>query len=388
VTSRDAVAALMTPPGRGAIATIRVSVDWGSWAPLDTLAFRAANGRPLNGQSVGRVVFGSWGTDSIEQVVVCPISEQSLEIHCHGGIAAARRILRDLANAGCRMIEWTEALASDSTPLYAEISGALSRATTLRTAAILWEQADGIFESAVRSLTLSARANVPTATPGIANLLAWSAFGLHLTRPWRVVLAGRPNVGKSSLANSLLGYTRALVFDQPGTTRDVVSASAAIDGWPIELFDTAGLRESDDPLEAAGIEQARHATQSADLVLVLIDVSQPASQSDRAILARHPKAIVVAHKCDLSSYDGADRWSPVERETWIPASSKNTAGIDVLAIEIAKRLVPHVPPTATPIPTTERQIGLLERALSAAERFDRVATLEALEELIAGVDPQ
>jgi tRNA modification GTPase len=293
-----------------------------------------------------------------------------------------------LASAGCRVIEWTEALVADSTPLYAEISGALSRATTLRTAAILWEQADGVFESTVRSLLLSAPADVPVATREIADLLAWSAFGLHLTRPWRVVLAGRPNVGKSSLANALLGYTRALVFDQPGTTRDVVSASTAIDGWPIELFDTAGLRESDDPLEAAGIEQARHAAQSADLVVVLIDVSQPASLSDRAILARHPQAIVVAHKCDLPWHDGPDRWSPVERETWIPASSKTTAGIDVLAAEVVQRLVPHVPPTATPIPTTERQVGLLERALSAAERSDRVATLEALEELIAGVEPR
>ena len=73
------------------------------------------------------------------------------------------------------------------------------------------------------------------------------------------MLAGRPNVGKSSLTNALLGYTRSIVFDQPGTTRDVVTATTAIDGWPIEFSDTAGLREGSEPLEAAGIERAASA---------------------------------------------------------------------------------------------------------------------------------
>ena len=87
-------------------------------------------------------------------------------------------------------------------------------------------------------------ADLQAAAARIREWLAWEDFGLHLTRPWNVVLAGRPNVGKSSLINALLGYTRSIVFDQPGTTRDVVTAATAIDGWPIELSDTAGLRES------------------------------------------------------------------------------------------------------------------------------------------------
>src|SRR5262249_44905395 len=152
---------------------------------------------------------------------------------------------------------------------------ALSRATTLRTAAILWEQASGVFESAIRKLRSSVAADVSAAAAEMRAWLARVDFGLHLTSPWSVVLVGRPNVGKSSLINAILGYTWSIVFDEPVTTRDVVSASTAIDGWPIELYDVAGLRESDDPLEAAGIERARQKLETTDLSIYLIDVSQP-----------------------------------------------------------------------------------------------------------------
>ena len=101
-----ALAALLTPPGRGAIATIRVSVEWESWQPLDVLPFRAANRRPLSVQPVGRVVFGRWGAGLEEDVVICVVDCHALEIHCHGGQAAAQRILRDLESTGCRVVGW------------------------------------------------------------------------------------------------------------------------------------------------------------------------------------------------------------------------------------------------------------------------------------------
>jgi tRNA modification GTPase len=377
-------AALWTPSGRGAIATIRVAPDWASWPSLDALPFRAANGKPLSAQTVGRVLFGRWGTGTEEDVVVCPVDCQSLEIHCHGGAAAAQRILRDLAGAGCRVVDWLELLRQTESPLCAEILGELSRATTLQTAAILWEQANEVFESAVRDLASVAPADLESAAARIRAWLEWGEFGLHLTRPWRVVLAGRPNVGKSSLINALLGYTRSLVFDQPGTTRDVVSAATAIDGWPIELSDTAGLRESNDPLESAGIERARATLESADLPVILIDISQPASQSDRAMMARHPHALVVAHKCDLPTYEGPDGWLTSESRAWLRASSKSGAGVDALVAAISARLVPAVPPADTLVPMSVRQIALLQGALDAAERSDIAAVGQQLNELITG----
>jgi tRNA modification GTPase len=89
-----------------------------------------------------------------------------------------------------------------------------------------------------------------------------------------VVIAGPPNVGKSSLINALLGYQRAIVFDQPGTTRDVLTATTAIDGWPVELADTAGIREGDDAIETEGVARALAEIRAADLVVEVWDASQ------------------------------------------------------------------------------------------------------------------
>ena len=380
------LAALLTPSGRGAIATIRVALVQASRPVVDAWPFRAVNGRPLSVQSVGRIVFGHWGSEPAEEVVVCALDDATLEIHCHGGDAAARRILRDLADAGCRVVASPQFLQQTESPLRAEVLRELCRATTLPTAAILWEQANGLFESAVRSVIAAAPANLPAAADRVRDWLAWADFGLHLTRPWRVVLAGRPNVGKSSLINAILGYTRCIVFDQPGTTRDVVSAQTAIDGWPIELSDTAGLRASADPLESAGIERARQTLETADLVVVLIDISQPASDADRAILAEHRPAIVVAHKCDLPTYEGSDRWQRGETATWLRASAKTGAGVEALVAAISRQLVPRVPPPDSLIPLTERHVALLETALAAAERDDSARLVQSLGDLLAGMD--
>jgi len=381
--SKSPVAALWTPSGRGAIATIRVCLEPGSRPLLDALPYRAANGKPLSAQAIGRIVFGHWGTGAGEEAVTCAIDDRTLEIHCHGGEAAARSILRDLESSGCLLVSWPEALRHGELPLRAEIVEQVCRATTLRTAAILWEQANGVFESSVRSLIESMPASTTTAAERIRDWLAWGEFGLHLTRPWRVVLAGRPNVGKSSLINAILGYTRSVVFDQPGTTRDVVSASTAIDGWPIELSDTAGLRESADPLEAEGIERARATLNAANLVLVLIDISQPKSQSDRALIAEYPRAIIVAHKCDLPTFEGMEEEPPLESADWLRVSSKTGAGIDALVTAISHTLVPRVPPSKCLIPVTERQIALLARAVEAVQRSD---ALGSLNELLAASD--
>ena len=105
------------------------------------------------------------------------------------------------------------------------------------------------------------------------EMLQFRDLGLHLTTPWRVVLAGAPNVGKSSLMNAIAGYQRAIVSPTPGTTRDVVTVTTAIDGWPVQLADTAGLRETQDELESAGVALADAAIGEADLVIVVSDAS-------------------------------------------------------------------------------------------------------------------
>jgi tRNA modification GTPase len=167
------------------------------------------------------------------------------------------------------------------------------------------------------------------------------------------VIAGRPNVGKSSLVNALVGYQRAIVFDQPGTTRDVVAVSTAIDGWPVELADTAGLRQAGDALEAEGIQLAENEIAAADLVLLVFDASQPLQSEDTSLLGKWPDALLVLNKSDLPAAGehptGAVQTSALRRE-----------GIDTLLKAISRRLVPDPPPPGIAVPFTQRQVGMLE----------------------------
>ncbi|HUG90719.1 MAG TPA: GTPase [Planctomycetaceae bacterium] len=382
------IAALLTPRGRGAVATIGFAGDAGRIDRARPPLFRAANGRPLAKQEIGRVIFGRWGEEPPEEVVVCRVDETIVEINCHGGDAAARRILRQLEAAGSAVVPANEFLVLTQDPLAAELADAVGRATTLRTATILLEQSSGRLRDELLALLAAAddpprtredrrtefhsvrtsedvalaRGRSGTPSCGVLRerldaLLAWTRFGMHLTRPWSVVLAGRPNVGKSSLINALVGYARSIVFDQPGTTRDVVTAETAFEGWPVRLTDTAGLRSGADPLESAGIERAREQLAGADCRVLLIDTSGRPGESDRRLLAEWPEALVVAHKSDLP-----DAWGDAVPPGAIGVSSLTGAGVGELTAAIVRRLVPAVPEAGTAIPVTERQMRLLRAA--------------------------
>jgi tRNA modification GTPase len=374
-----ALAALLTPQGRGAVATIRLV---GPCALLDRGApalFQAANGKPLDSQSIARIVFGHWGPEPGEEVVVCRYHDRAIEIHCHGGDAAARRILADLEHSGCQVVSWQE-LDLPGTCLFAtECREALANACTLRTADLLLEQCSGTLLAAFEALRQAAGA--PDIARGgllaqIDGLLEWAEFGFHLSSPWKVVILGRPNVGKSSLLNALAGFARAIVFDEPGTTRDVVTAETAFQGWPVRLIDTAGIRESGSKLETAGIALARDAAASANCRVIVIDGSQPPHQDDVDLLAAWPGALVVAHKGDLP-----DGWGERLPAAALRVSSKTGAAIDDLIAEIVKRLVPRVPEPGTAIPVTARQVAMLQRARLSLVEGNTAACRTTLEEI-------
>ncbi len=373
-------AAVLTPTGRGAVATIRVM---GDLAQLDQAAplFLAANGRSLRDQLPRRIVFGQWGRGATEDLVVSRLADDTLEIHCHGGDAAVRRILDDLQQQiGCAVVSWQQQRASGVELCDVECLDALSRATTERTAEILLEQSTGLLRRAFERLELitpgdgspRAAAAMPAqdATSRherivqIDDLLSWADFGLHLTQPWNVVLTGLPNVGKSSLINRLLGYERAIVFDQPGTTRDAVTADTALEGWPVRLIDTAGLRDTAEELEAAGIALARQRLATADLRIVLVDVSEPPSADDERLLAEWPEAIVVAHKVDLPER-WPDQWCERLPQRVVRVSSATSEGIPELQRVLVERLIPRVPPLGTAVPVNARQIELLHATRAA-----------------------
>ena len=358
------IARQLTGPGRSAIATIRVEGDLTALDVPDSL-FRAVNGKPVAEFAINALYFGVWG-DPGEDVVVCRTGDDSLEITCHGGVAAVSRVLADLAGRGFSTMSGGVQLADDalrrsdaqrrvdtSAGLHLPLS-VLQGARTQRTAEILLEQVSGTWDRFVTQLADSRSDDARTL---IEQALTRADFGRHLIEPWNVVLCGRPNVGKSSLMNSLAGFTRSIVSEQAGTTRDRVTLETAIDGWPVRITDTAGIRETQNPIEREGVAQTLAAIDEADLVLIVLDRSEPLTAEDYRLLDRQPRRrIVIAHKADLAPAT-QDRW-PLDT---LAVSSVSGNGIESLLKTIASGLVPQVPDHGCPVPVTRQQVEWLER---------------------------
>ncbi len=370
---------VLTAPGRSAIAVVTVAGP--AAVELVDGHFQAANGWSLSEQPLARIVYGHWDTAAGEDVVVCRRDTDEVEIHCHGGTQSVARIAAALTSAGGEQVDWRQWIAQRSAcQLAAEAQVALATATTFRAAKILLDQYHGALRCELEAIRgLLGASELERAAERIEQLLNLADFGLHLTRPWRVAIVGRPNVGKSSLVNALAGYQRAIEFDQPGTTRDVVSATTALDGWPVELSDTAGQHATRDEVELAGIALAQNELRRADLTIWLLDASTligERAQSVEEIVARQAedvaapwnrlRTLIVVNKCDLAipptSLAGE----------FLAISATVGTGIPELIETLARRLVPRPPPPAAAIPFTLRQVDLLRETLDHC-RAERIA---------------
>ena len=373
-------AIVLTPEGRGAVAV--VLVEGAEAAAIVDRCFHSASGKPLSDYPLGDIAFGRWLSTSGEELVVCRRSEERVEIHCHGGKAAVAAVLEALASAGCEAVSWADwGDERGENRIQTQAIEALARATTERTAAILLDQYDGALggeiQAVVRQLENDDDASLAEAQAALNALQAKAAIGRHLTEPFRIVLAGRPNVGKSSLINALAGYRRSIVFDQPGTTRDVVTARAALDGWPVELADTAGIRHAKDPLERVGVQRAERSLAEADVRVLVFDRSCAWSFEDQALLQTWPDAVVVHNKADLPAVDAPLRPASIETS----ATTKN--GIDRLIQAIVARLAPESPAPGAAVPFDESHFQALGQAAEALARGNRPAAAAVLQALLS-----
>lgn len=363
-THAHCTAALLTPRGRGAVATIAVTGP-GATAAVAKF-FHSPSGRRLEAAPHRKVLFGRW-TSSQEELVVCRLAEERVEIHCHGGSAAAAAVMQSLASAGCTPIDWKQWTAEgEPDHLAAQALAALAEARTLRTAAILLDQYHGALRDELDPvLNDLAAAQNDSAMQRLQKLAQYGQIGKRLTTGWRVVLAGAPNVGKSSLINALVGYRRSIVVDRPGTTRDVVAVQTAIDGWPVELADTAGLRAAADEIEAAGVARARAATLQADVVVLVTEFGAAARESEfLPPLADQQRILRVVNKSDLAPPETASSLNGIS------TSALNGAGIDKLIAAISAAIVPAAPPPGAAVPFSQPQLSAISSALAALKTGD------------------
>jgi tRNA modification GTPase len=365
----DVIAALATPPGRSAIAVVRLS---GS----DALAVAARVTR-TNDPAAGPGDLARWtprvahlvtlitsDDTPIDQALVtvyrAPNSytgEDLVEFSCHGGLLAPAQLLAALHAAGARAAapgEFTRraVLHGKLDLLQAEAVGDLIDSTAPAQGRAALSQLDGALSTRLMALReallellalLSYNIDFPEEDEGpvprerilsmqgrvreeLGRLLATAPAGQRLHDGALVVLAGRPNAGKSSLFNALLGSNRALVTEIPGTTRDTIEAESSVLGWPVRYADTAGLRDADERLERMGIEVSRRYVAAADLVLLCVEAGRDLTPEEREL--EREGAMVVRSKADLSPGSGDG----------IRVSAVTGIGLDSLREAIAARL--------------------------------------------------
>ena len=406
--ARDTIAAIATPPGTGGVSIIRIS-----GGEALAIAARVSGITPAPRRATLAHIRDARG-DTLDQALLlyypAPHSytgEDTLEIQGHGGIAVTQAVFAAVLDAGARLAEPGEytrrAYLNNKIDLaQAEAIADLINARSQAAVKAANRSLQGDFSRQIETLAadlLALRIYIEAALDfpeeeidflregdiaarlqgwgeRLRTLLAQSTQGRLMNDGINLVIAGKPNAGKSSLLNALVGEERAIVTAQAGTTRDIVRETILIHGMPVNILDTAGLREAEDLVEQEGIRRTRHALSQADLILLLRDGSALDDAADDELPANIPQ---------LLAYNKADQTPPAVQAQhadglWI--SAKTGAGIDALRDAIACA-VGRDSREESPYIARERHL----RALHQAERHyqDALAQLHSSQngELIA-----
>jgi len=409
VTEFDTIAAIATPPGEGAISIVRLSGD-----DAVTLADQVFKGKDLTKVSSHTINYGHFidpkTREIIDEVMVSVLRapktftrEDTVEINCHGGIVPTNKILQVLLTNGARLAEPGEftkrAFLHGRIDLaQAESVMDLIRAKTDRSMKAALNQLDGELSQLIRNLRqeildVLAQVEVNIDYPEyddveemtskllrekaldvcakIEQLLVTARQGKILREGLATVLVGRPNVGKSSLLNHLLHEDKAIVTDIAGTTRDVIEEYVNVLGVPLKLVDTAGIRETDDRVEKIGVERSRQALDRSDLVILLLNASEPLTTEDIELLqlTQDKKRIIVLNKMDLEpKLDLNELYQYVDKAEVLKTSVLKNEGIRELEEHIATLFYGGIENSQTTVLVTNaRHIALLEQAKVALE---------------------
>lgn len=366
----DTIASIATNLGESGVSIIRVSGDK-SLSIVNNI-FRGKNGRSLDDMKTYTMRYGFIidieNGEKLDEVIISYMkgprsftAEDTVEINCHGGVIVTKRILEEVVRAGARLAlpgEFTKrAFLNGRIDLsQAEAVIDIITAKTELSAKSALEQSGGKLSreiSIIRDRLLEViahieatvdypeddleevtadRAKISTQTiiENIQNLLSNADEGKILREGLSTVIVGKPNVGKSSILNELLMETRAIVTDIPGTTRDVIEEYINVEGIPIKIIDTAGIRSTEDLVEKIGVEKSREKIISADLVVLVLDVSRELSEEDRDIIEfiKNKNYIVLLNKIDLKSKINKEDIKELNSKYIINISAKSGEGLD------------------------------------------------------------
>lgn len=417
----DTIAAVATAPGESGIGIIRISGE-AAGKVLRTV-FKPAHPEKMENRKMSYGHILDPNTGAVIDEVLCvfmkgPLTytaEDTAEINCHGGMIPLRKTLELVLRSGARLAEPGEftkrAFLNGRLDLsQAEAVIDVIRAKTDRTFDVAIKQLEGVFSEKIREIRAmlmdilvnmtvnidypdedieemtyeNLKNDLQEIDEQIAALLRGASTGRILRDGLNVAIIGKPNVGKSSLMNCLLREARAIVTEIPGTTRDTIEENLSIQGIPVKLTDTAGIRETEDQIEKIGIEKSKRSFNAADLIIFILDSSQKLSAEDREImeLLKEKKAVVLLNKTDLgAALSAAELQKHLPEAAIIGTSMKTGDGLEKLEEKIAEMVCQgQVSQRDSVLVTSARHQHLLEQAqTSVRDALQMTEHGEALE---------
>ena len=417
----ETIAAISTPAGEGAIGIVRLSGK--TAVAIADRIFRSPSDKrleqvPTHTIHYGHLIDPSADDQVVEEVMVSVMRapktftrEDVVEINCHGGVTSVNRVLSLALRNGAQLAEPGEftkrAFLNGRIDLaQAEAVMDLIRAQTDRAMDVALQQMEGRLSQLIHSLRqgiiemlaqVEVNIDYPEYDDGeevtlpmliekstwiereIEQLLDTAKHGKIVREGLATVIIGRPNVGKSSLLNSLVQENKAIVTDIAGTTRDIIEEYVNVKGVPLRLVDTAGIRETSDVVEKIGVERSREQLERADLVLLVLNGAEPLVEEDEQLLkaAAHKEMIVLINKSDLPQQIDMDRVrSLVGTSPVIETSMKTEEGIQALERSIAGLFYAGFVEADDPTYISNvRHIELLHQALDAIREAKQGAEL-------------
>lgn len=375
----DTIAAISTPPGEGGIGIVRISGDEAIEIAdkLYSMGKKSLADQDTHTIHYGKIVNPKTG-DIVDEVMVSVMRapktytrEDVVEINSHGGILVVNKVLQVVLNNGARLAEPGEftkrAFLNGRIDLsQAEAVMDMIRAKTDRAMHVAVDQLDGQMARLIRDLRqkildtlVQVEVNIDypeyddveemtsqllkdkarEVKADIQKLLETAQQGKILREGLATAIIGRPNVGKSSLLNTLLRQDKAIVTDVAGTTRDVIEEYVNVKGVPLKLIDTAGIRETDDEVERIGVDRSRQAIQQADLILLVFNQSEKLTTEDEALIedTKGQNRIILLNKTDLDQQLNVDKLSQlIANDPIVSTSMMTQAGMDELQDKIAE----------------------------------------------------